>query len=592
MSALNLTYSVRTHKDTLDSLYLKAKLNMKYLINLIQQFNRQIVQLFRNDSFSFSFAVLFIAYLLLVLPRTYGVNDNVGILFDAKGGFISSESISFFYMTLLHLLYQMSNDIPWYGLTLYVVHILSLFIFVRSLVRIESFSAFFVPFLIVYLYFYSFFITQIDYSSTSIMVGASSLFAFLVLLSNRKVTIFPVLGLGLLFSLSFSIRIPGAYAVLVYGLPIIGLFFINQFQKTKYLVIFLMPFLLLWIGDNLARTYLTSPEYQQYREFNILRGKLHGFPILEANQNNKRILIENNWTQNDYDRFANWNFFDERKYNANTLSNIFKYSVLEEDNKIQKYLGLYFQKFSKLVTHPENKWPIYFLFLICVLIIFKFYWFLTLITLCYLSYAVSVSIYLEIFYRFPARIAHPILLMCTSFVILLIFHLWADKFPVKNNNLLATTFILGIFWFLFNIGMRHNISTNMAFNLSLNRLQSAYQGKILYIPPIVLQWEKMDPLKRYHFNFHKMVYAGGTGTFSPSFYKELETLGVKKGYEMIPALINNPNAYVIAMKNHHYCMTSDMMENDNLKCKAVVVDQLPNDRVILKLKPKRTSLWK
>ncbi|EDN65983.1 membrane protein [Beggiatoa sp. PS] len=107
------------------------------MIKLIQEFNRQICQLFRNDSFSFSFAVLFVAYLLMVLPRTYGVNDNVGILFEATGGFIS-EFTSFFYMKLLHLLYHRSNDIPWYGLTLYFAHILSLFIFVRSLARIKK----------------------------------------------------------------------------------------------------------------------------------------------------------------------------------------------------------------------------------------------------------------------------------------------------------------------------------------------------------------------------------------------------------------------------------------------------------------------
>jgi hypothetical protein len=56
---------------------------MEYPIKFIQELNRQICQLFRNDSFSFSFVVLFVAYLLLVLPRTYGINDNVGILFEA-----------------------------------------------------------------------------------------------------------------------------------------------------------------------------------------------------------------------------------------------------------------------------------------------------------------------------------------------------------------------------------------------------------------------------------------------------------------------------------------------------------------------------
>ncbi|RKZ53881.1 MAG: hypothetical protein DRR16_00725 [Candidatus Parabeggiatoa sp. nov. 3] len=561
------------------------KSNKVELIKLIQQFNRQICQLFRNDIFSFSFAVLFVSCLLLFLPRTYSINDNVGILFNAKQGLIS-EFTSFFYMKLLHLLYHITHDIPWYGLTLYFAHIFSLFIFVRSLARIKNFDTFFIPFLIVYLYFYSFFITQVDYTSTSIMVGANSLFAFLVLLNNRKISIFYVLGLGILFSLSFSIRIPGAFAVFVYGLPIIGLFLIYQYQKTKYFVIFFMPFLLLFIGDNLARTYLTSPEYQQYHDFNSLRRELHENPILRDNQNNHKILEANNWTPDDYNRFQRWNFFDERKYNTHTLGNIFKYSVSIEENKIQKYMSLYSQKLGELIKHPDIKWHIYFLLLISMLIIFKFYWFIVLAILCYLSYAISVCIYLDIFYRFPVRIAHPILLICASFVILLIFHLWSHKFTTKNTHgIFVTTFIIGVFWFLFNIGIHHNISTNIAFKLSLNRLQSAYQGKILYIPPNVLRWEKMDPLKRYHFNFHKIVYAGGTGTFSPGFYNELEKLGVKKGYEMIPALINNPNAYIVETKTNPYCVPP-FMENYNLECDGVIIEQLPNDRVVIKLNPK------
>ncbi|MEK8019393.1 MAG: hypothetical protein VSS75_021180 [Candidatus Parabeggiatoa sp.] len=567
---------------------------MKSIIKLIQKFNRQICHLFRNDTFSFAFTVLFVASLLLVLPRTYGVNDNVGILFDAEGGFIS-EFTSFFYMKLLHLLYQMTNDIPWYGLALYFAHILSLFIFVRSLARIKNFDAFFIPFLIVYLYFYSFFIVQVDYSSTSIMVGANSLFAFLVLLSNRrKVSIFSVLGLGFLFSLSFLIRIPGTYAVLVYGFPIIGLFLIGKYPKKMYLiyfVIFLMPFLLFLIGDNLARTHLTSIEYQQYHEFNSLRGKLHDYPILGINMNNPKILKENNWTKNDYESFVYWNFFDERKYNVTTLNNILKYSVLEKEHKIQKYFSSYFQTSIKLIYYSGNKWHFYLLLLTGILVIFRFHLGTLSVVFCYLLYAISVSVYLDIFYRFPTRIGHPILLMCTIFLIFLIFKFFSGKFSKKNTyyNLLVAIFSFGILGFLFSTGMRHNLTTDVLFKSSFNRLQSAYQGKILYIPPLALQWEKMDPLKRYHFNFHQIVYAGGTSTFSPGFYNELEKLGVKKGYELIPDLVNNPNAYVIAMSKNQFCSTSDY----NLKCKAVVIEQLPNGHLILKLKSKGVieSAW-
>ncbi len=562
---------------------------MKYLFELIQEFNNKVCKLFKNDIFSFLFAVLFVAYLILVFPRSYRTNDSIGMLFNAEQGFLS-EFPSYFYMKLLQFLYQTSNGIPWYGLTLYSVHILSLFIFVRSLARIKNFEIFLIPFLIVHLYFYTFFITQLDYTSTSIMIAANSLFAFLVLLNNKEVSVFYVLGLGVFFSLSFMVRMPGTFAVFVYGFPIIGLFFIYKYQKKLYFAIFFMPFLLLFMGENVARTYFTSPEYQQYHEFNKLRGNLHALPILAANQNNQQILKENNWTKNDYERFSNWMFFDEKKYNTSTLSNIFKYSVLKEENNIQKYLSLYFNKLNELINKYDNKWYIYFLLLISILVIYEFSWFAITITFCYLLYVISGSVYLDIFYRFPPRIGYPIFLMATIFVILLIFSLLSQKYSAKNANhkIFVTTFILGIFLFLFNIGVYHKLSTNLPIKLSINKLQSSlYQGKIFYVQPSDgLTLEKIDPLTRYHFNFELIVT--GTNFFSPFFYKQLEKLGVNKGYNMIPAMMNNPNAFVIAKKNSNFMklLINYMEENHQIKCKAIAVDRLANGSIIYKLQSK------
>jgi hypothetical protein len=562
---------------------------MKYLFELIKEFNSKLCKLFRSNIFSFSFAVLFITYLIFIFPRTYRVNDNIGILFNAEHGFLS-EFVSYFYMKLLYHLYQMGNEIPWYGLTLYSIHVLSLFIFIKSLAKIKNFETFLIPFLIIYLYFYISFITQLDYTSTSIMIGANSLFAFLIYLNNKEVSILYVLGLGVLFSFSFMVRIYGTFAVLVYVLPIIGLFFVYKYKQKQYFAIFFIPFLLLSMGENVARTYFTSPEYQQYHEFNRLRGKLHGLPILSANQNNYKILKENNWTKNDYERFYNWMFFDERKYNTRTLSNIFKYSVLKEENKIQKYLNLYFYKLNELLNKYDYKWYVYFLLLVFILVIYEFSWFALVITCCYLLYVISGSVYLDIFYRFPPRIGYPIFLMVTSFVILLIFSLLPQKSSAKNtnHNIFVTTFTLGIFLLLLNININvfHKFSTNLPFKLSINRLQSSlYQGKIFYVQPVEgLRLEKMDPLTRYHFNFELIVTA--TNFFSPFFYKQLEKLGVKEGYNMIPAMINNPNAFVIVKKNSTFMklLLNYIEENHQIKCKAIAVDRLANGSIVYKLR--------
>ncbi len=54
---------------------------------------------------------------------------------------------------------------------------------------------------------------------------------------------------------------------------------------------------------------------------------------------------------------------------------------------------------------------------------------------------------------------------------------------------------------------------------------------------------------------------------------------------MIPALINNPNAYIVETKTNPYCVPP-FMENYNLECDGVIIEQLPNDRVVIKLNPK------
>jgi len=572
---------------------------MKYLIELIQDFNSKTCRLFRNDIFSFFFTMLFVVYLIFLFPITYGANDNIGILFKAKEGFVS-DFVSYFHIKLLYFLYQINNDIPWYGLILYFLHVLSLFVFVRSLARIKNFGTFLIPFLVVYLYFYSFFLFRLDYTSTSIMVGANSLFAFFVLLNNKSISVFHVFVLGILFSFSFMVRIKGVFAVLVYVLPIIGLVFLYKYSKKQHFVIyFFLPFLLLFMGDNIARTYFTSHEYQQYHEFNRLRGGLHEYPILSANKENSKIFKKNHWTQNDYKRLQYWMFFDERKYNINTLSNIYKYSVLKEEYKRSKYLNLYFSKISDLFK--EYKWHVYFLLLVSILIIYEFSWLTGTVIIFYLLYIISGTVYMEIFYRFPTRIGWPVFLMVTSFMVYLTFNLLPLKFSTKKTSIsfyhgsvIAAFNILGIFLvFFFNVNMQHRYhnantkySTNLPFTLTFNQLSSPlYQEKILYYQPVSgLKLDKMDPLISYHFN-SKLIITG-TNAFSPYFYKSLEKLGVKKGYEMIPAMINNPNAFIIASsKNNTFIklLFNYIKENHKIECKVVVVDNLANGSVVLKL---------
>ncbi len=568
----------------------------------------------------FVLLILITAYMGLILfflHASYHINDNIGILYDIESNQVN-YLISMAFQKFLFYLYHAGNIVPWYGLSLYLVQFCSLYLLIGSLIKLDRFKLFFPPFILIYLGFFTYFVTGVDYTITSILICGSSLFAFMVYLHESRVSVIRVILLGLLFSLSYHIRINGADAVIIFTLPVIILFFLagmpvkKKRNLFKYFLIFLIPFLFTYTTDKIVKRYNVCELQKQYDDFNALRGKIHDFPILGENMNNREILQKNNWSENDYKIFIGWIYFDENKYNVQTMSNILTFSV--KTNHSINFVNFFNGFYSALVSFcVENKWEIMFVLLTAFFLLYEFNPVTTCFTLAYLFYIIAVSLFFCIFLRFPRRLALPLILTSNVFIIYIIVYLskipnlkFRMSFLNKNfinkqdpGNERKKNIKALLFFCLFSlpvfIGSALKIEDDQRIKKSemnmlmqdIEYLNHNYKNCVFLHQPCSLRLEFLNPLELNKMDF--TLLPTGWGIFSPRFYQALNSIGLKRGCELIPYLVKNSNCYFICPKaniiqesENKKILISFIRETYDLDCDLIAVDSLKSGCAIYK----------
>jgi hypothetical protein len=504
----------------------------------------KIFNFFKLKFVPISFSLVFITLILLSLGREYQVNDDIGILFNLRGGFpVSYMSTTLgYFLSFCYL--NISPEIPWYGLFLYSIHIISLFLFIKTFFNFEGNLKYWLfPFFFLYISLYSNMIIGVSYNNSALMIGFNGLFAFLIHLNKKrdKLQLITVLLYGIAFSFSFLIRMRALDAVIAYSLPFFIYIFVKHYKFYKSFIIFLVPIILLYIMEIVVVNNLPEDEVN-FRKFNVIRGKFHEYPIADNNYRNFDIYNANNWTDEDYRLFRNWFYLNENKYNETTVNNIFKYQKKVEfiKSNFESYL------ISMKDLFKDYQYEFISIFVLIIISIFINY-FSSLILLLYLLYFMIGTSTLILFFRFPERIALPIII---SFILLLMILL--SKFESRKrlkNNFYHTVFncivcitifvisfkIIGqLFSYSNEIEMRERNSTEL-----LNSLNEVAKNKVILLAPSFHSFET-DPLKKvdYKFNF---IPSGWT-IFSPYFYHSIkEYLGVDKASDVFPKFVNNEN---------------------------------------------------
>ena len=572
---------------------IKEKPKTNNILTSYDNFSLKLHLFFNKHSYIlYIVAFLFTALGMLVL-RKFNANDDIAIIEDIKGGFPVNfmtyslgKFLSFFYSNI-------SQSITWYGWFMYFLTAVCIGFVLYALNKIENLRKLFIPLALTYLLFAFYFIFETGYNYVSMLSGGTALFAFIVyVFHNHTIKVLPTLLFGFFFSFSYLVREQGIMGVVAVTFPVVGIIFLGKFKKFwKPTIFFFLPIVCFFIFNTIYQKTTLPEAEKQFREFNAVRGNFHGFTVAQLNMENTKIQEVNNWTDGDYKMLILWLFVDENKFNTQTIQNIFDNSYeLPQDSEILKLVN--YDAALKYYTDIYGKFFMFFI-IIFLLVFYQFKPQKFIFSTLYFGFLIALVFYMIVFLRFPERVGNPLLYVSSLFLLLLAS---TTPFPAKEakSEKLLTNFIISLFFVLLSIfifkqtnALQKYVTENKAlqtsFTNALENFQNKYEDKILLLQPAIgLKQENQDPLLNYDNKF--TTFSLGWGTFSPRFYNDLNKVGLEKGSELFPYLIESEDAYLLLQDDILHIVLKFIRDTYHIHCKIIKVETFEEGVSIYQLK--------
>lgn len=547
---------------------------IKPLVGTFNTFNRTWVDKYQN-LLILLFSITYVILSLTLFKTSFHVNDDVAILNFIKEGFsvfFMSELLGYF---LSFLYIKTSPLVPWYGLYFTLFNIIILYLSLKSLYYLIENKNYFFMSCGIFLLFFTPYIISITYTISALMIGTVALIYFSINL-GKVISIKTTLLLGILFAHSYLFRTDAPIALVLFSLPFL-VYLIVKFQyKIKYILLFFLPLILILVVNTAISNYIKSAELKSYQEFNTIRGKFHGFPVSDINTNNKVILEKNNWSENDYLMLKNWMFWDESKYNINTLSNIFTYSMNITEQNINLTNICY--ALNQLLKHYK-----YYIIVLIILILYSFnkldqkHFVLILL---YMTYFFLGALTFELFYRFPERLAVPLFILSIFILLYLLKNQKQDyPFNIKKRTILFIAII--IISPLFNNTKHKVVASERSWEntyLMFNYLQTNYSEYIFVNQAgTPLSNPILSPFEEFTYNLQ--IIDGGWPIFSPYFYFQLEKFGLTKGEDIYLFLLNHDNVLFAGNNTGAMLIKKFIEEKYGKKCNSIQIDDLKSFKI-------------
>lgn len=532
--------------------------------------------------FAFLFTlVLFILFLLFFNKRYDYIDDppirdsikqNVALLFSAN---VLRQGI--------HFLYQLLPDLPWYGISLYASMVCSLVIIVFIIIRHESpvwvrivalglFISLFIPFWM-----------RASYNYASSIPAALAFICLFFASRKRPPRLLHAFLLGLLLAISFIFRRDGVKVGIVFiGPPVLTLLFLQLIIKkttlkqwTAYmlaLAVFLIPLFSIQAFDEYQYREVLSPAEQFHRTSNRSRSAYYGQPLLLSKiLNNRELLAANGWNANDM-VIAEYGMvlFDENKFAADRFLNIFNPEVgltVEESQQGIKGAIQHLTHFGQLknfqwynpgwIKFNEN-WPYWAYYLAMVMLVLLSiwrgkHWYHKLFGPLLLAYYYLLSTYMDNYLRYPRHVAVPAIVMtCLVLFVCLEFDF---KKTVRDwfHKTLAGIVLIGVFISIAGLA-KLDWDTDKEIVIKREKFYTLYQdfeerlGKNAFIfvrAPLYLDYF-VDPLGDQGPENQISFLNVSSTAYSPAFYQLLGKYGLERGYQVLPWMVDNPDAYFVS----------------------------------------------
>jgi hypothetical protein len=427
----------------------------------------------------------------------------------------------------------------------------------------------------------------IHYPAVSILLGSASLLGLLTYLEKTdKKHFLPIIILGICFSLSYHIRMSGIKATVCFIAPVVLLEVCRARKGCKYLLVFMIPLAIAIPADRFYRGLLETGPDIRFREWNTLRGQFHEFPVQRLNQDNEKIRDVNNWSENDYLMLCRFTYFDEKKFNMNTLQNVFDDSLFCPIALKKLTIPLIGGNGIKLL----KMYPVHLCFLVFVALLGLMTRgkYAGIVSVVYLSYVIGGAMCMLLFFRFPARIGHPILLGCIMSMAYIVFDTKKARLDLNNGRKKLMVFAKVIF-ILFacnemyqfsNIAKKTNLRQKNHYK-SIKELQELNAEFVLIHPVRGLCYHFSNPLKDDNYN-PKTIFGGWT-IFSPLFYKALRENGMGHAYEIFSKLASEENCFAVGDKEYITLISTYLWETYGLRNRFIPVKELSNHSTVYKI---------
>ncbi len=502
---------------------------------------------------SLAASIVYVGVIIALFEISFLVNDDITILKEIQGGFRTTYMSPLLGYGLSFLYRVVSPGIPWYGLTLCGMIVLGVFMAIRTTVRIVPDRKIAVLLVGIILVFLSPLVMGMSYNGASILLGGAALYVFVEGSRGSAAGWRSFCLPGASLAMSFCIRPHGLLGVVIFSLPVIAVVLLKKRVGLKGMAVAFAPVALCVALNAVVAACFDTEGYRKYAEFERFRAPFHCFPIAEMNIGNRKLLEANGWSDNDYLMLMRWIYWDEEKFNVDTMANVFRYSVplpgkldvildpLVMTAKIKDFCGPY-------------RFDISLLFLLAIASFLGNKPVRTAMSVFYFAYVVAGAFYMHLFYRFPYHVGGG-LFVVSIFMMICLASSEVEDAAARGKRLLRVCVVClaCLVGFLGYKTARHRVRTlsriitcgieNRQADVSF--LKKRYPGHAFIVEPgYIVHGPFLNP-----FSYCKTdldIVTGGAYSFSPRFYRDIETvLGVKKGREVFPVLLRNKKVHLI-----------------------------------------------
>ena len=436
--------------------------------------------------------------MLTCIDPAYRSNDNVGILQMAREGY-EAPFMSPILVKAFNLLYRgVSDSIPWFGIANYASLFWSLALLIHAMSVLPQLRRVFVPLLLLASLLWSTFLIRCGYNASSMLLSGVAILAFVAFAREGRATRTAVLTCALGLAFAFLFRPRGMQGATLWIAPALIAF--GALQRNRYslatIALFAAPIGTISIIHTVWDHSWMSASYEEFRTFNCKRGKFHVYPIMKANEENQKVLEVNGWKKSHYTMLTNWFFFNEDRWNLETISNIFEHTVELPHQRLDS--AVFDDAFAKLGERYT-----------------KFVWLLVLVaagigmarsrrvlalSAGYLLYLAVLVLYMTIVLRFPGRVGDPL------FTLGLFAFVWilASTRQVRRPATVVTV-IASATWLVTMLSLAtHHLSQasdtaerRVQFETAIDEFNLWFEDKFVYTQPAILLTQDQNPFGSY-----------------------------------------------------------------------------------------------